>query len=100
MDQIWSSQNQGQTCGTEQLSDIIGAPMRFHPRMPQLFAGAAWAGGSRVIGFAFAGVLCGAATTLALLRDADIAGSAAAGFWVMMLAVWLGAALCVVQLAS
>jgi NitT/TauT family transport system permease protein len=65
-----------------------------------LFAGAAWAGGSWVIGFGFAGVLCGAATTLALLRDTDIAGSAAAGFWVMMLAVWLGAALCVVQLAS
>jgi NitT/TauT family transport system permease protein len=65
-----------------------------------LFVSAAWAGGSWVIGFGFAGVLYGAATTLALLRDTDIAGSAAAGFWVMMLAVWLGAALCVVQLAS
>jgi NitT/TauT family transport system permease protein len=65
-----------------------------------LFAGAAWAGGSRAIGFAFAGVLCGTATTLALLRDINIAGSAAAGFWVMVLAVWLGAAFCVVQLAS
>jgi NitT/TauT family transport system permease protein len=65
-----------------------------------LFAGAAWAGGSRAIGFGFAGVLCGAATTLALLRDINIAGSAAAGFWVMVLAVWLGAAFCVVQLAS
>jgi NitT/TauT family transport system permease protein len=48
----------------------------------------------------FVGVLCGAATTLALLRDPDVAGSAAAGFWAMVLAVWLGAALCVVQLAS
>jgi NitT/TauT family transport system permease protein len=65
-----------------------------------LFAVAAWAGGSRAIGFGFAGVLCGAVTTLALLRDAGIAGSAAAGFWTMMLAVWLGSALCVVQLAS
>ena len=48
----------------------------------------------------FVGVLCGAATTLALLRDPGVAGSAAAGFWAMVLAVWLGAALCVVQLAS
>jgi NitT/TauT family transport system permease protein len=39
-------------------------------------------------------------TTLALLRDPGIAGSAAVGFWAMVLAVWLGAALCVVQLAS
>jgi NitT/TauT family transport system permease protein len=65
-----------------------------------LFAVAAWAGGSRAIGFGLTGVVCGAATTLALLRDAGIAGSAAAGFWMMVLAVWLGAALCVVQLAS
>jgi NitT/TauT family transport system permease protein len=65
-----------------------------------LFAVAAWAGGSRAIGFGLAGVVCGTATTLALLRDPGIAGSAAAGFWVVVLAVWLGAALCVVQLAS
>jgi NitT/TauT family transport system permease protein len=48
----------------------------------------------------FVGVLCGATTTLALLRGPDVSGSAAAGFWAMVLAVWLGAALCVVQLAS
>ena len=65
-----------------------------------LFAGAAWVGGLRAVGVGIAGVLCGAATTLALLRDTTIAGSAAAGFWVMVLAVWLAAALCVVQLAS
>jgi NitT/TauT family transport system permease protein len=65
-----------------------------------LFAVSAWAGGSKAIGPGFAGVLCGAAATLALLRDADIGGSAAAGFWIMVLAVWLGAALCVIQLAS
>lgn len=46
------------------------------------------------------GALCGAAATLALLRDPLIAGSAAAGFWVIVLAVWLGSALCVTQLAS
>jgi NitT/TauT family transport system permease protein len=65
-----------------------------------LFAVAAWAGGSRAIAPGLAGVLCGAAVTLALLRDPGIAGSAAAGFWAMVLAVWLGAALCVIQLAS
>jgi NitT/TauT family transport system permease protein len=65
-----------------------------------LFAASAWVGGLRSIGSGLAGVLCGAAATLALLRDPNIAGSAAAGFWIMVLAVWLGAALCVVQLAS
>jgi NitT/TauT family transport system permease protein len=65
-----------------------------------LFAASAWAGGSRAIVLGVAGSLCGAVTTLALLRDAGIAGSAATGFWAMVLAVWLGAALCVVQLAS
>src|SRR6266851_3261785 len=49
---------------------------------------------------AAAGMLCGAATTLALLRDPGVGGSAAAGFWAMVLAVWLGAAFCVIQLAS
>jgi len=65
-----------------------------------LFAVAAWTGGWRAIAPGFAGALGGAATTLALLRDPAIAGSAAAGFWVMMLAVWLGAALCVIELAT
>jgi NitT/TauT family transport system permease protein len=65
-----------------------------------LFTVAAWAGGMRAIGPGLAGVLCGAAATLALLRDTNIGGSVAAGFWIMVLAIWLGAALCVIQLAS
>jgi NitT/TauT family transport system permease protein len=65
-----------------------------------LFAGAAWTSGSRALAFGFASVLCGAVTTVSLLRDSTVAGSAAAGFWAMVLAVWLGAALCVMQLAS
>lgn len=65
-----------------------------------LFAAAGWIGGSRATALGLAGVICGGATTLALLRDAAIGGSAAAGFWTMMLAVWLGAALCVIELAS
>jgi NitT/TauT family transport system permease protein len=65
-----------------------------------LFAVAAWTGETRAIVPGFAGVLCAAATTLVLLRDPGISGSAAAGFWAMVLAVWLGAALGVIQLAS
>jgi NitT/TauT family transport system permease protein len=65
-----------------------------------LFAAGAWIGGSRAIAPGLAGVLCAAATTLALLRDPAIAGSAAAAFWAMVLAVWLAAGLCVMQLAT
>jgi NitT/TauT family transport system permease protein len=65
-----------------------------------LFAVAAWAGGTVAIATGLAGVLCGSATTLALLRDPGVAGSAAAGFWTIVLAVWLAAALCVMQLAA
>jgi NitT/TauT family transport system permease protein len=65
-----------------------------------LLAIAAGTRGYRSVVPGFAGVFCGATTTLALLRDPGVAGSAAAGFWAMVLAVWLGAALCVVQLAS
>jgi NitT/TauT family transport system permease protein len=65
-----------------------------------LFAAAAWAGGSRAIALGFAGALCGAVTTLALLRDGGVGGSAAAGYWAMVLAVWLGSALAVIGLAA
>jgi len=65
-----------------------------------LFAMAGWIRGFWAVFPGFAGAICGAATTLALLRDPSIAGSAATGFWAVVLAVWLGAAMCVVQLAS
>jgi NitT/TauT family transport system permease protein len=65
-----------------------------------LFAAAALADGARAIAFGFAGALCGAVTTLALLRDGGVGGSAAAGYWAMVLAVWLGSALGVIGLAS
>ncbi|UZE52263.1 ABC transporter permease [Rhodopseudomonas sp. P2A-2r] len=45
------------------------------------------------------GSVCGAAATITLLHDDGIAGSAATGFWMIVLAVWLGAALCVMALA-
>ena len=65
-----------------------------------LFAVAAWAGGTLAAALGLVGALCGSATTLGLLRDPGIAGAAAAGFWVMVLAIWLAAALCVMQLAA
>ena len=65
-----------------------------------LFAIAAWRGGMLVAALGIGGVVSGCAATLALLRDPTIAGSAAAGFWSMVLAVWLAAALCVMQLAA
>jgi len=65
-----------------------------------LFATSAWSGGSKAVALGLAGALCGAATTLVMLADPAIAGSAAAGFWAIVLAVWLAAALCVMQLAT
>jgi NitT/TauT family transport system permease protein len=65
-----------------------------------LFAVAAWAGGSLAAALGLVGASCGAATTLALLSDPGVAGAAAAGFWALVLSMWLAAALCVMQLAA
>jgi NitT/TauT family transport system permease protein len=65
-----------------------------------LFVAGGWRGESSAVVLGLMGVLCGVAMTLALLRDPAIAGSAAVGFWAMVLAVWLGSALCVMQLAT
>jgi NitT/TauT family transport system permease protein len=65
-----------------------------------LFAASAWTGEMRAIAPGIAGVIIGATATLELLREPGIGGSAAVGFWAMVLAVWLGSALCVIQLAS
>ncbi len=65
-----------------------------------LFVIAAWRGGMLAVALGIGGVVSGSAATLALLRDQTIAGSAAVGFWSMVLSVWLVAALCVMQLAS
>jgi NitT/TauT family transport system permease protein len=65
-----------------------------------LLAIAAWRGGVLAVVLGASGAVSGSAATLALLRDPTVAGSAAAGFWSMVLAVWLAAALCVMQLAA
>jgi NitT/TauT family transport system permease protein len=46
------------------------------------------------------GAFCAGAATLVLLRDGAIAGSAASGFWAIVLSAWLGSALSVILLAS
>jgi NitT/TauT family transport system permease protein len=89
------------------LSGAAVAPLSARPMLLTLtlaamllFAAAGWAGGSRAIALGFAGALCAAATTLALLGDGGVGGSAAMGYWAMVLAVWLGSALGVIGLAS
>ena len=46
------------------------------------------------------GVVLGCAMTVALLRDPAIAGNAAWGYWLPVLATWLVAGLCVARLAA
>jgi NitT/TauT family transport system permease protein len=65
-----------------------------------LFALAAWVGDKAAAALGLLGAVCGAVITLALLRDPAILGSATIGFWAMVIAVWLAAALCVMQLAA
>jgi NitT/TauT family transport system permease protein len=48
----------------------------------------------------FLGAVLGGAATLALLGDGAIAGSAAWGYWLLVLATWLGAALTLTHLAA
>jgi NitT/TauT family transport system permease protein len=50
--------------------------------------------------FGIVGSVLGCAVTLALLGDAQIAGYAAWGFWLITLAAWLGAALSLTRLAA
>ena len=54
-----------------------------------LFMVAAWIGGVSAVVASLSGALCGAVVALALLRDPAIAGSAAAGFWMIVIAAWL-----------
>jgi NitT/TauT family transport system permease protein len=65
-----------------------------------LFLGAAWMANARATALGLAGTALAGGATLAMLRDPAIAGSAGAGFWMIVIAVWLAAALCVVNLAA
>ena len=46
------------------------------------------------------GVILGAAVTLALLADPDVAGAAPFAFWIIVAATWIAAASCVTRLAA
>jgi NitT/TauT family transport system permease protein len=65
-----------------------------------LFAGATLLFPLLLLATGFAGVVLGCVATLALLRDAAIAGNAASGFWMAVLAAWLAAGICVAMLAA
>ncbi len=65
-----------------------------------LFGLSAWFADWRGIAPGLAGVVLAATTSLLLLRDPAIAGSAEAGFWAIVIAAWLAAAMCVVALAA
>jgi NitT/TauT family transport system permease protein len=65
-----------------------------------LFVLAAWMADDLASAVGIGGVILAAATSLVLLRDPDIAGSARSGFWAIVIAAWLAAAMCVVNLAA
>jgi len=65
-----------------------------------LYAGAAFASPLRSITATLAGVALGCAVTLGLLDDSAVAGYAASGFWLFVLANWGAAWLGVAGLAS
>jgi NitT/TauT family transport system permease protein len=65
-----------------------------------LFLIAAWFADNRAIVVGLAGALLAATASLALLNDASVAGSAQAGFWMIVLASWLSVALALVNLAG
>jgi NitT/TauT family transport system permease protein len=65
-----------------------------------LYAGAAFAPPRLSIAATFAGVLLVCWSTLALLQDPTVAGTAANGFWVLVVATWGAAWLAVAGLAG
>ena len=65
-----------------------------------LFLIAAWFADNRAIVAGLAGALLATAASLALLNDASVAGSAQAGFWMIVLASWLSVVLTLVNLAG
>ena len=65
-----------------------------------LFLLAAWFADNRATVVGLAGALLAATASLALLNDTSVAGSAQAGFWMIVLASWLSIALSLVNLAG
>jgi NitT/TauT family transport system permease protein len=65
-----------------------------------LLALAAGIGAPIAIALGLTGTIAAAAASLILLHDPAIAGAAAIGFWMLVVAVWLAAAMCVMALAT
>jgi NitT/TauT family transport system permease protein len=65
-----------------------------------LFVLAAWVADDKTPAIGIGGVFLAAATSLVLLHDPDIAGSARSGFWIIVTAAWLASVVCVVDLAG
>jgi NitT/TauT family transport system permease protein len=65
-----------------------------------LFLLAAWLADNRATAVGLVGAMLAAAASRALLNDPAVAGSAQAGFWMIVIASWLSVALGVVNLAA
>jgi NitT/TauT family transport system permease protein len=65
-----------------------------------LFLAAGLIGGRISIVVGLVAVALGCVTTILLLDNSAIAGSAGAGFWALVTAIWLAAALCVTNLSA
>ena len=65
-----------------------------------LFLLAAWWLGLTGVCLGLVGGVLVAAASLTLLGDASVAGQARSGFWMLVIAVWLSSAMCVVALAA
>jgi NitT/TauT family transport system permease protein len=87
---------------SEPTASLVARPALFFATLltAALYVGAAFAPLRLSIALAFAGVVLSCCVTLALLRDPTIAGSAASGFWLAVLATWGAAWLVVARLAS
>ena len=81
-------------------------PMLWHPIWPcaagagVLFVVGAWTADEKASAVGIGGVILAATASLVLLHDAAIAGSAGIGFWMIVIAAWLAAWVCVVNLAA
>jgi NitT/TauT family transport system permease protein len=82
------------------------APLLSHPAWRAaaggavLFVLAGWVAEDKAVPIGIGGAILAASASLVLLRDPQIAGSASIGFWIIVFATWLAAAICVVRLAA
>jgi NitT/TauT family transport system permease protein len=87
---------------TDSVSELTARPVALSLTLAAalLFALAAGIGAPIAIALGLIGAVSAAAATAALLHDPGIAGSAAIGFWMIVIAVWLAGAMSVMALAT